>query len=73
MFVFRSMRTGTNVKGFGLMSHVPCNPLKESVLSDVHIMERGNPGQTIQNEQGTVNVRVVFVLRSIEVHPVLFQ
>ena len=48
------MRTGTNVNGFGLMSHVPCYPLKGSVLSVVHIMGRGNPGQTIQSNLGIV-------------------
>ena len=36
------------------MSHVPVNPLKGSVLSDVHIMGRGNPAQTMQSNLGIV-------------------
>ena len=67
------MRTGTSVNGFGLMSHVPCHPLKGSVLSDVHIMGRGNPEQTIQSNLGVVGVRVASVLRSTETHPDEFR
>ena len=54
VFVFRPMRPGTNVNGFDLVSHVPCFPLKGSVLSAVRIVGRGNPGQTIQLNLGIV-------------------
>ena len=73
MFFFRAERTGTNVKGFGLMSHVPVNPLKGYVLSVVHILARGNPQQTTETDLGCVGVREASVLRSTEHHPHEFR
>ena len=69
MFFFRAERTGTNVKGFGLMSHVPVIPLKVYVLSVVHILARGNPQQTTETDLGCVGAREASVLRSTEHHP----
>ena len=73
MFFFRAERTGTNVKGFGLMSHVPVIPLKVYVLSVVHILARGNPQQTTETDLGCVGVREASVLRSTEHHPHEFR
>ena len=73
MFFFRAERTGTNVKGFGLMSHVPVNPLKGYVLSVVHILARGNPQQTTETDLGCVGAREASVLRSTEHHPHEFR
>ena len=69
----RAERTGTNVKGFGLMSHVPVNPLKGYVLSVVHILARGNPQQTTETYLGCVGAREASVLRSTEHHPHEFR
>ena len=73
MFFFRAERTGTNVKGFGLMSHVPVIPLKVYVLSVVHILARGNPQQTTETDLGCVGAREASVLRSTEHHPHEFR
>ena len=55
------------------MSHVPVNPLKGYVLSDVHILARGNPQQTIETDLGCVGAREASVLRSTEHHPLEFR
>ena len=55
------------------MSHVPVNPLKEYVLSVVHIVLRGNPQQTTETDLGCVGAREASVLRSTEHHPHEFR
>ena len=54
VLTFSPASTGTHAIGFCLASHVPCYPLKGSVLTAVRKVGGGDPGWTNQSNRGIV-------------------